>query len=167
MPKRTTRPELENVLGRKGYGIANSLGERSISATIGRTKLFDKAGGDGQVSILERSVGPKSIRPKDLTIPHSGRVFVRVKVFRQRLTDTGNDCWKYHLDACRYLGLLADDNDATIHLTEEPHEKVKTKEEERVEMTLTYEGLTAEDVVKYYESGPKNQDTHSLQKVQQ
>lgn len=162
MPKRTTQSELASILAKKGYGIEQAIGDRSISATIGRGKLFDKAGGEGEVSLLERSAGPKSIRPKDLTIPHSGRVFVRIKVFRQRLTDTGNDCWKYHLDACRYLGLLADDNDATIHLAEEPHEKVKTKDEERVEITLTYEGVSVDDVINYYESGPKNQDTHSM-----
>lgn len=160
MPKRPNSQDLETVLKRKGYGIADTIGERSMASTIGRQNLLNKAGGYGEMSIMERSVGPASVRPQDLTIPHSGRVFVRIKVFRQRLTDTGNDCWKYHLDACRYLGLLADDNDATIHLAEEPHERVKTKEEERVEITLTYEGTSVDDVIKYYESGPKNQDTH-------
>lgn len=142
---------LKRILGKKGYGIAGGIG-----SALKKTKFLDKAGGEGEMSLLERGPRSKSVRPPNLTIPHSGRVFVRVKVFRQRLTDTGNDCWKYHLDACRYLGLLADDNDATIHLAEEPHEKVQTKDEERVEITLEYDGVTNEDVVNYYKDGPKN-----------
>lgn len=156
---RFTAEDYAKIVSRPGYGVLKPMQSvlgKGVTGQIKKTKFLDKAGGEGEVSILERSVGPKSVRPKDLTIPHSGRVFVRIKVFRQRLTDTGNDCWKYHLDACRYLGLLADDNDATIHLAEEPHEKVKTKEEERVELTLEYDGVSIEDVIKYYENGPKN-----------
>lgn len=108
------------------------------------------------MSDVERGARPASIRPKDLTIPYSGRCTVRLKVFRQRLTDTGNDCWKYHLDACRYLGWLADDDDATIRLEEEPHEKVKSKDEERVEITLEFDGLDLDELCAYYASGPKN-----------
>jgi hypothetical protein len=156
---RFTAEDFAKVVSRPGYGVSGGIKStlgKGVGGVIKREKLLNEAGGEGEVSILERSARPKSVRPKDLTIPHSGRVFVRIKVFRQRLTDTGNDCWKYHLDACRYLGLLADDNDATIHLAEEPHERVKTKEEERVEITLEYDGLSTEDVVRYYESGPKN-----------
>lgn len=109
------------------------------------------------MSLLERDSGPKSIRPKDGATPNTRRCVVRVKVFRRRLTDTGNDCWKYHLDALRYIGWLADDNDATIKLEEEPHAKVESNEEERVEITLEYEGIDIKDLCEYYKDGPRNQ----------
>lgn len=35
---------------------------------------------------------------------------------------------------------LKDDTDAEISLTEEPHQKVETEDEERVEILLEYEG---------------------------
>lgn len=148
--------DFQRIVSRKGYGIAGSI-KSGITGTLRREAILHKAGGERPLSELESGVGPKSISPKELTIPDTGRCSVGIKVFRRRLTDTGNDCWKYHLDACRYLGLLADDNDAKVRLAEEPHEKVETNEEERVEITLTYNGIDANDVIEYYKNGPKNQ----------
>lgn len=148
--------ELKAILKKPGYGLEQGI-KSQLGSSLKREEIINKAGGEGAMSLLESCAGPKSVRPKDLTVPNTGRCVVRVKVFRRRLTDTGNDCWKYHLDACRYLGLLADDNDATIRLEEEPHEKVESNEEERVEITLEYDGIDLADLCEYYKDGPKNQ----------
>ncbi len=146
----------QQILSKPGYGLASGI-TSGIKSAFKREETLHKARGERAVSELESGPRPKSISPKELTIPNSGRCAVSIKVYRRRLTDTGNDAWKYHLDACRYLGLLEDDNDAKIILTEEPHEKVETNEEERVEITLTYQGIDMNDLIEYYKDGPKNQ----------
>ena len=55
--------------------------------------------------------------------------------------------------------MLADDNDAAVSITEEPHEKVERDEDERVEITLEYDGIDENDLIEYYKDGPKNQCT--------
>ncbi len=149
---RPNEQDLKKIVARPGYGILGG-----IKSGFKRQAILTKGDSEGEVSKLEPSPRSKSVRPPELTLPNSRRCFIRIKVFRRRLTDTGNDCWKYHIDALRYLGLLADDNDATVSITEEPHEKVETNEEERVEIDLTYDGFDIQDVVQYYENGPKNQ----------
>lgn len=151
---RISSEKLNEIISKKGYGIASSI-SGGIGKAIQAKRTIDQAGGEGEMSLLERSPGSKSLRPKNLAIQYSGRCDVRIKVYRQRLTDTGNDCYKFHLDACRYLGLLAEDNDAAIRLTEEPHEKVATKDEERVEITITYYGIDINDLIELYKDGPQ------------
>ncbi len=152
---RISQEELNKIINKKGYGIASSI-SGGIGKTIKAQRAIDQAGGEGAMSLLERSSGSKSVRPKNVAVPYSGRCDVRIKVYRQRLTDTGNDCYKYHLDACRYTGWLVEDNDAAIRLTEEPHEKVATKDEERVEITITYYGIDLDDLVEFYKNGPQD-----------
>ncbi len=147
--------QLNKILARPGYGLVGTI-KGGIKGSFKRQKVVDQAGGEGKMSLLERSIGHESLRPKDLAIPDSGRCAICIKVYRRRLTDTGNDCWKYHIDALRYLGMLADDNDAKVSITEEHHEKVESNEEERVEITLTYEGVDFSDLEEYYKDGPKN-----------
>lgn len=147
-----TESDVKTILKRPGYGVKSG-----IQSSFAREKLLTQGSGKGEMSELERGTRSKSVRPKDFALPHPERCIVSVLVKRQRLTDTGNDCWKYHLDSLRYLGMLEDDNDAAISLEEKPHVKVATKEEEAVEITLTYEGIDLQDVLDYYRDGPKNQ----------
>lgn len=151
-----TEQELSKIVKKKNYGIISSFKSPAIKSSLTKQKAYAKAGGQGEVSDLERGVGPKSVRPEDLAIPYSGQCIVRIKVYRRRLTDPGSDCWKYHLDTLRYLGLLADDNDAAIRLEEAPHEKVESNEEERVELEIEYPGIDLDDLISYYSDGPKN-----------
>lgn len=151
-----TNDDLKSILSRPGYRIESRI-KPAVKSCLKREEILNKAGSEGEMPELESSAGPKSIRPKDLATPNSRRCVVRVKVFRRRLTDTGNDCWKYHLDACRYLMWLEDDNDAAIKLEEEPHEKVESNEDERVEITLEYSGFDLSDLCDYYKDGPRNQ----------
>lgn len=163
-----TQEQLDEIINKPGYSVddrSNTKKRSCVQSTIGkgvqstltRKIVLDKAGGEGKVPVVECGAGPKSVRPKDFAVPHPRRCNVSIQVFRRRLTDTGNDCWKYHLDACRYLGWLEDDNDATIRLTEEPHVKVETNDDERVEITLQFEGIDLNDLIEYYKDGPRNQ----------
>jgi hypothetical protein len=60
---------------------------------------------------------------------YSGRFLVRVTSFRRRLLDEDNLAEKYHVDCCRYAGLLASDapDKTSIQVCQV---KVRTKEEE-------------------------------------
>lgn len=139
-----TSNDLKRLENKPGYGIKSSIGG-GVSAKIR---------GQRQVPELERSSRHESIRPPGFAIPYSGRCNVRVKVYRKRLTDPLGDCTKYHIDALRYLGCLVDDSDAKIRLTDEGHEKVETDSEERVEITIEYDGITLEGLCKAYANGP-------------
>jgi hypothetical protein len=154
-----TESDLNKVLKKKNYGVQSAFAKPTVKSGFAAQKALVKAGGQGAVSDLERSTGLKSVRPEDLAIPYSGQCIVRIKVYRRRLTDPGSDCWKYHLDTLRDLGLLADDNDAAIRLEEAPHVKVESNEEERVELEIEYPNIDLEDLCKYYENGPKNVKT--------
>lgn len=151
-----TNDQLKHITDKPGYGVVSSF-----KSSFLKEKLLTQVSGKGKVPILERSDRPKSVCPQDFALPHPERCLVSVLVKRQRLTDTGNDCWKYHLDALRYLGILEADDDATISLEERPHVKVASKEEEVVEITLTFEGIDLQDVIDYYKDGPKNQNEKS------
>lgn len=67
----------------------------------------------------------------------NGRV-VCIKSFRRRLLDTDNLVGgvKYFVDSLRYAQLIHDDTEASITL-EVSQTKVKTKAEERTEITVT------------------------------
>lgn len=151
--------QLKQITARKDYGIIGS--SRGITGGIKsgfkREAILHKTRGERAVPELEPSSGPQSFSAQALATPNSRRCIIGIKVFRKRLTDTGNDCWKYHIDACRYIGWLSDDNDAKVQITEEPHIKVETDAEERVEITLTYQDFDIKDLVEYYKDGPKNQ----------
>ncbi len=123
---------------------------KGLKSTIG-SEIHSKR----EVSELEQRAGHESIHPPGLAIPYSGRCVVSVKVYRRRLTDPLGDCTKYHIDALRYLGCLADDSDAAIRLEDEGHEKVESNEEERVEITVRYDSLTIAQLCEYYKDGPK------------
>jgi hypothetical protein len=154
-----TESDLKKVLKKKNYGVQSAFAKPSVKSGFASQKALVKAGGEGSLSNVERGVGLKSVRPEDLAIPYSGQCIVRIKVYRRRLTDPGSDCWKYHLDTLRYLGLLADDNDAAIRIEEAPHVKVESNEEERVELEIEYPSIDINDLCNYYVNGPKNVKT--------
>jgi len=63
------------------------------------------------------------------------RISVCITSYRRRLIDPDNLCGKYHLDLCRYAGLIRDDSAKEIdfRITQE---KVRTKEEEKTVIEL-------------------------------
>lgn len=60
---------------------------------------------------------------------HPRRVLVRVTSFRRRLLDEDNLCEKFHVDCCRYAGILLGDAPGQAKI-EACQQKVKTSEEE-------------------------------------
>lgn len=127
------KPEqLNEIIARAGYRVHSQLGKGAIHSQISSK---------GKMPDVEPSAGHEPVCEKKSSLEYTGRCFVRIKVFRRRLTDPLGDCTKYHIDSLRYAGLLKDDSDAEIELVEEPHEKVDSLEEERVEITLTYENV--------------------------
>lgn len=127
-----TNEDLKTILGKKGYGVASSLGKSSLRSEIG---------GKGSRADMEPCSGLQPIPEKGATLSYSGRCSISVKVYRRKLTDPLGDCTKYHVDSLRYAGLIRDDSDAEISITEEPHEKVETDAEERCEITLSYQHI--------------------------
>lgn len=65
----------------------------------------------------------------------SGRFFVRVTSYRKRLLDEDNLCEKYHVDLCRYSGMLPQDSPGTAKI-EVCQQKVGSKEQERVQIEI-------------------------------
>jgi hypothetical protein len=60
----------------------------------------------------------------------SKRVLVRVTSVRKRLLDEDNLCEKFHIDCCRYAGLIRDDNPAATKI-EVNQRKARKNEAER------------------------------------
>ena len=120
--------DLGIVLSRPGYGIKSSIG-RAIKPAVGNKR---------PVSDTEYCSGD-ALQGKDaLTINYSGKCEVRIKVYRRRLADPDGNCRKYHIDCLTKSGLVADDSEAEIQLTEEPQQKVENGGEEQVEIRLFY-----------------------------
>jgi len=58
-----------------------------------------------------------------------GKFLVRVTSFRHRLLDEDNICEKYHVDLCRYAGILPSDAPSQTRITT-TQQKIGSKEEE-------------------------------------
>lgn len=84
---------------------------------------------------LERSAGDGALETPQTKGGNQGRVFVRVTSIRKRLLDPDNLCEKYHLDCCRYAGLLRDDTAAEISLKTDQR-KARKGEEEHIEIEI-------------------------------
>lgn len=63
----------------------------------------------GTTSELESSTGHGALGTQEVQRPSSKRVLVRVTSFRKRLIDEDNLCEKYHVDLCRYAGIISGD----------------------------------------------------------
>jgi hypothetical protein len=64
----------------------------------------------GKTAKLERNSGNGSLAKSEAEKGNSERVLVRVTSVRKRLIDEDNLCEKFHVDACRYAGLLHADS---------------------------------------------------------
>lgn len=91
--------------------------------------------GSGPVTKLESYIGPRPLEPTQVEERPGQKFFVRITSFRRKLIDEDNLCEKYHVDLCRYAGALPSDapKETRIKVNQE---KVKTQEEERVEIAI-------------------------------
>lgn len=96
------------------------------------TAAFERAKADYRASLalVERALGDGPLAAGEGQDGHPRKFLVRVTSYRVRLLDEDNLCEKYHVDLCRYAGLLRSDaaGKARIVTTQE---KVGSREDER------------------------------------
>ena len=83
------------------------------------------ADGGRQAAELEPSAKPRALAAGAIEKKDTKRISVRIESVRRRLLDEDNLCEKYHVDCCRYAGLLpADSPDkVSIQATQRKAEK--------------------------------------------
>lgn len=118
------REQLSISLRSKGL-IKNERGEWVKNSSIH----------SGQITKLESNTGDGSLEPAKVQEGSSQKFFVRVTSFRKRLIDEDNLCEKYHVDLCRYAGIMPSDAPTETRILV-GQEKVKTDQEERVEIKV-------------------------------
>ena len=62
-----------------------------------------------QAAVLERNLGNAPLAAEEVQRPIGARFLVRITSVRKRLLDEDNLCEKYHVDLCRYAGVIPDD----------------------------------------------------------
>jgi hypothetical protein len=87
-------------------------------------------------TVLERGPGLGTLGPRQVKERDSRRFLVVVTSFRRRLLDEDNLCEKFHVDCCRYAGLLPGDAPGQAKIQVE-QQKVKCREDERTEIEIT------------------------------
>ena len=86
---------------------------------------------------LERAPRARALATPQGQDVHPDRVLVRVVSYRRRLLDEDNLAEKYFVDCARYAGLISGDSPDQTKI-EVSQVKVKAKEDERTELTITY-----------------------------
>jgi hypothetical protein len=87
--------------------------------------------------VVERSSGARTLAAKKAENQNSGIHVVRVTSHRVRLLDEDNLCEKYHVDGCRYAGLLPSDAPDKTHIIV-TQKKVDSKKEEKTLIEITW-----------------------------
>jgi hypothetical protein len=82
-------------------------------------------------AVLERDPGDGTVAALPVQKRLGRKFLVRIKSYRKRLLDEDNLCEKFHVDLCRYAGILPGDEAGTTKI-EVCQEKVGPKEPERV-----------------------------------
>lgn len=93
------------------------------------------AGGQGPGPVVEHRHADEPVAAAPAQKEDSGKYLVRVTSYRRRLLDEDNLAEKFHVDACRYIGLLPSDAPAKCHIIT-TQEKVRTKQDERTELLI-------------------------------
>ena len=96
-----------------------------------------KASDTGTAPKLERALGNGPLAACKAEKGNSSRVLIRVTSIRNRLLDEDNLAEKYHVDACRYAGLLLSDEPGKTKI-EVGQRKAGKGEVERTEIEITY-----------------------------
>ncbi len=96
----------------------------------------DQANHSRPIAVMESNPGDATLAPALAKEPDTRRFLVRVTSIRKRLLDQDNLCEKYHVDCCRYAGILPSDapGQTTIEVNQR---KAGKDEEERTEVTIT------------------------------
>jgi hypothetical protein len=108
-----------------------SLGHHGILRHFPNASLDLLAYNSKQIAIVERDSRNASLGKKKVQGSNSPRVLVRVTSVRKRLIDEDNLCEKYHVDLCRYAGIISGD-EASKTKIETTQRKAEKGEEEKV-----------------------------------
>ena len=92
-------------------------------------------GDTGSAPELEPDIGDGALGEGQVQNSGSGRFLVRITAVRHRLLDEDNACEKYHVDCCRYAGLIPGDGPATTKI-ETLQEKAEPGAEEVVRIEI-------------------------------
>ena len=122
-----TPDEFAASLMRKGW-VRGTDGEWFRPAVL-------HAGDTGPATELERDPGDGALGQGQVQVPASGRFLVRITAVRHRLLDEDNACEKYHVDCCRYAGLIPGDGPRTTKI-ETRQEKAEPGAEELVRIEI-------------------------------
>jgi hypothetical protein len=94
-----------------------SNGATDVRATAKKRGRANLLGDDpGPVAKLERIAGDGALGEVQTKGRNSGRFLIRVVSIRKRLLDEDNLAEKYHVDCCRYAGVLPKDSPGTAHI---------------------------------------------------
>ena len=74
------------------------------------------ADNSGPVAKLESNPGDAPLEAEKVQRPACERFLVRVTSIRKRLLDEDNLCEKFHVDLCRYAGIIPDDSPARVKI---------------------------------------------------
>lgn len=96
--------------------------------------------------VLERHSRNGAVGKVSVQKGTGGNFLVRVKAFRCRLLDEDNLCEKYHVDLCRYAGILPSDAAGKAKI-ETSQEKVGSEAEERVEIVIIRVGMIEQQLL--------------------
>lgn len=99
--------------------------------TIKQDDKKDSIIGDtAQIAVLESDIGTSPLGEEKIEGRNSYGFLVRVTSFRKRLLDEDNLCEKYHVDLCRYAGVLPCDSPDKVKI-EVGQKKIGSKEVEK------------------------------------
>jgi hypothetical protein len=89
---------------------------RSVFPKASKSFLEANAEGAGPAAELERDPIPRPLGTRQAEGANPARLLVRVVSVRKRLLDEDNICEKYHVDCCRYAGLVPGDSPSEIRI---------------------------------------------------
>ena len=88
-----------------------------------------------KVAKLESDCGDAPLEPEEIQRPIGKRILVRITSVRRRLLDEDNQCEKYHVDLCRYAGIISCDSPDKVKI-EVRQRKASKKEAEQITIEI-------------------------------
>jgi hypothetical protein len=83
----------------------------------------------GSPAVVESNPGDAPLATEEVQRPTRQRFLVRVTSVRKRLLDADNLCEKYHVDLCRYAGVIPDDSPDKVEIQVSQRKANKGEEE--------------------------------------
>lgn len=108
---------------------------RTLFPNISADCLGGNAQDTGTAAVLEQDPGHASLGPGQIQGLNSAGFLVRITSVRKCQLDEDNLCEKYHVDCCRYAGLIPDDSPDQVRI-ETRQRKVRPGEAEHTQIDI-------------------------------